>query len=160
MPKKPIIISLIVIIVLIGAALFFLKKGSSKVFSSINDAANSNLKLSCVDNHAADIPIFIEGKKYKYTITDNNEPFTQIFDGDSLYSFNPNEKQGLELSKDCLGKTNNEETKQIIEEKLMPFDPGIFNCKEVNSIDFSLPAGANWIDGCQIMLKRDSNPTK
>lgn len=160
MTKKIIIIISFIVIMAIGLTLYFSRSSNARSFNSIIEASSSGLKLSCVDSTSTDVQIFVEGNKYKYTINgDKNEPFTQLFDGDTLYSFNPNGKQGIKLSKNCLGQTSNADTKKAIEGKLMPFDPGTYNCKEIGTIDFSLPASANWIDGCQIMLKRD-NPEK
>lgn len=129
-------------------------------FNSFNDISNSGKKYQCYYQNeiTKDMPIFVEGKKFKYTTVDNNEKFTQLFDGENLYSFYPNQEKngGVKLSFDCPSKTSNPEIRHIIEGKLMPFDNGVYNCKVVDNIDFSVPLNNNWIDSCQIILKRDS----
>jgi hypothetical protein len=151
------------------------KNSEGDVIDNIQDAMESNQKMKCTytDNDLMTTS-YIQGKKYRTEYTLDEEAYVNLFNGETVYSWNEITKEGNKLQIDCLG----EEGKGDDEDTPAPTDDSpqleTYNlkkwvdyykaddivdnhsdieCRTASTIDFSVPTDIDFYDQCPDIQK-------
>lgn len=141
------------------------KEETGGVINSIKDAIGLGKKMECSytykeGNESFTTKTYIEGKKYKGESEAMGKKQMMVFDGETMYMWNPEDKKGTKWEQKCieeLNKDNKKEdssapkpTEEDIKDASEAFaDAMDVKCTPVDSIDFSVPSDIVFSDMCE-----------
>lgn len=148
-------------------------KGSNagSVVESLKDMVGMGKKMVCVSTiDGVETKTYIEGKKYKATITSKEIKMMSIFDGETFYSWDSKTKAGTKMTMVCmeeLGKNMpktaagaNDNSEVASTDKLIESEDGK-NCSETSeAVDFNIPTDVNFVDQCLMLQNMTKNMPK
>lgn len=182
--------SIFVVVLLIAVAIYgYVKKSSPE--SITNDFKDSVEKVSEVseemggvfdfskpmectyetkdeEGNIVESKVYIDGEKYRSEFSAGGVKYYSISDGETMYTWSNESKEGTKMDIDCMNNlggevikedsaeasSSNYETSQDLLEAAMGVD-----CKDAKSVDVSTPKDINFIDQCE-MLKQQMEMIK
>ncbi len=141
------------------------------IVSSLKEMVGMGKKMMCISTvDGTETKTYIEGKKYKATITSNEIKMMSVFDGETFYSWDSKTKAGTKMTMTCmeeLGKNMpktatgvNENSEVASTDKLIENEDGK-NCSETSeAVDFTIPTDVNFADQCLMMQNMIKNMPK
>ena len=144
---------------------------TGSVAESLKDMVGMGKKMMCVSTiDGTETKTYIEGKKYKATITSKEIEMMSIFDGETFYSWDSKTKAGTKMTMTCmeeLGKNipktatgANDNSEVASTDKLIESEDGK-NCSETSeTVDFNIPTDVNFVDQCLMLQNMTKNMPK
>ena len=144
-------------------------KEDSSIIDDISEAITLKKKMECKykvtdeKGDAVESKSYIQGDKYKTEFTAAGAKQTSIFDGQTIYTWDENTKQGTMMDIDCLddfktvSSSDEADTEDFEEYKSSDqiLDEGVdVSCRPVAAIDFTIPDDVNFVDQCELLKQQ------
>lgn len=144
--------------------------GEGGIISAVKDILSSQKKLECTyaanggDDINVETKTYVYKDKYKTEFAINGKKNISVFDGNVSYSWEEGNNQGMKIDLKCLEDFNSVAGDEYSEasgdaeemddlEELLNGAQGV-KCKEVGSIDFSIPQDVDFADQCELLKKQ------
>jgi len=128
-------------------------------------ALSGGKALSCTYNfnesgQAAEVKMNMMGKKYRSEFESAGMKFTSVFDGQTLYSWSTEQKQGTKMDMNCMEQLKSQaqtaDNSQSSQYEKSPEDflknrPDIRCSPTVGAANFSVPGDVQFVDRCAMM---------
>lgn len=139
----------------------------SSVISSIKDAMDLGKKMKCeysVDENgnAVKAASYVEGKKFKSTISYGGAVNNTFFDGETTYIWTEGQTTGMKMTESCIKKFGESLPQgqenvsgQMVRETEEHFNNAVdVKCVQASdSVDFSAPSDVTFSDQCEMLEK-------
>lgn len=121
-----------------------------------------SFKETAADGTSTEMKMQSQGKKFRSSYAVNDETFTSVSDGETIYAWSSKTKEGTKMDIKCmedLAKTvpqakdaAGDKIESQDPENLVENTPGM-NCVPVSDIDFSVPTSVKFVDTCEQLKK-------
>ena len=139
------------------------KKSDGGIISSIADAIGSGKAMKCTyiinsgEGEKMTSVSYVKGEKYKSETEMRGDVQYVIFDGETMYSWNKNQRPGTKMEKSCTDElaknAPQEDTSQTPDasgEKTFENAADV-ECVPAGNIDFSIPTDITFSDQCEMI---------
>lgn len=143
-------------------------QNEDSIIDDFKNALNLNQKMKCtykVDSQGErfESTSYFQGDKYRTEYEANGVKYTTVFDGETMYTWDENTKQGTKMELACLDDIEavqaDEEADDSDYEEYQTsaevLDAGVdVSCRKVASIDFSIPSDVEFVDQCELLKQQ------